>query len=154
LRQNLEPVPHPQHDPATVGELLYRLHHRRKLRNRARAQVVPKRKTARHDDGIAVFQVMRFMPEKAHRLLGHLLDGPVSVVIAVGSGENDDAKFHGKLASPEGIFSSLPRKTAKPPGSSERPGGRDNTRSGSSQVEGGAAVAFRPAPSASRHSRP
>jgi len=34
------------------------------------------------------------MPEKSHRLFGDLLDGPESIVIAVGTWKDDDSEFH------------------------------------------------------------
>jgi hypothetical protein len=37
---------------------------------------------------------MRIVPEKSYGLPGNLLDGPESIMIAVRSGENNDAKFH------------------------------------------------------------
>src|SRR5208283_2077465 len=43
------------------------------------------------------------MPQKCHWLLRHFLDSPVCVVIAVRSGENDDAKFH-RFALLEGLL--------------------------------------------------
>jgi hypothetical protein len=38
---------------------------------------------------------MGFMPKASDRLFCDLLDGPVSILIAVRSGEDDDAEFHG-----------------------------------------------------------
>jgi hypothetical protein len=38
---------------------------------------------------------VRIVPEKSNGLLSHRLDGPIRVVIAVGAGENENAKFHG-----------------------------------------------------------
>jgi hypothetical protein len=37
---------------------------------------------------------VRVVPEESYGLLGNLLDGPESIVVAVRSGENYDAKFH------------------------------------------------------------
>jgi hypothetical protein len=37
---------------------------------------------------------VRVVPEESYGLLGDLLDGPESIVIAVRSGKNNDAKFH------------------------------------------------------------
>jgi hypothetical protein len=34
------------------------------------------------------------VPEESDGLLGHLLDGPEGIVIAVGTGEDYDAEFH------------------------------------------------------------
>jgi hypothetical protein len=40
---------------------------------------------------------MRFVPEKRHRLLGHMLDSPKGVMVAVRARKDDDAKFHAAL---------------------------------------------------------
>jgi hypothetical protein len=34
------------------------------------------------------------VPEKSHGLFGDVLDGPVSIVVTVRSGKDDDSKFH------------------------------------------------------------
>jgi hypothetical protein len=50
--------------------------------------------SAGDDDSVASLKVVRFVPEKSNGLFGNLLDGPVRVVIAIRSRENEDAKFH------------------------------------------------------------
>jgi hypothetical protein len=52
------------------------------------------KQTLRDNDNVTILEVMRLMPVERGWLLGHLLDGPIRVVIAVRSGENDDAEFH------------------------------------------------------------
>src|SRR5208337_1041457 len=94
LAQNLEAVADAEHQTAAVGKLLHRLHDRRELGNCAGTQVVAIGKAAGHNDGVTILQIVRVMPEEGDRLLGHLLDGPVGIVIAVGSGKDDNAKFH------------------------------------------------------------
>ena len=37
---------------------------------------------------------MGFVPQKCDRLLGYVLDRPEFVMVAVGTGEDDDAEFH------------------------------------------------------------
>jgi hypothetical protein len=37
---------------------------------------------------------MRVVPEESDGLFGNLLDGPEGIVIAIRTGENNDAKFH------------------------------------------------------------
>jgi hypothetical protein len=49
-------------------------------------------------------EVVRLVPQERDRLLRHLLDGPIRVVIAVRSGENDDAEFHPSFLA-EGVYS-------------------------------------------------
>src|SRR5205085_4527841 len=94
LAQDLEAVTDAENQSSTVGELLHRFHDGRKLGDRARAQVVPVGKPARHNDRVAIFEVMRFVPQECDWLFRYLLDSPVSVVITVRSGKDDDAEFH------------------------------------------------------------
>src|SRR5580658_4328878 len=94
LAQNLKAVADPEHQSAAVSELLDRFHHRREFSDGASAQVIAEGKAAGNDDGIAVLQVMRLVPEECNRLLRNLLDGPIGIVIAIRSRENDDAEFH------------------------------------------------------------
>jgi hypothetical protein len=41
---------------------------------------------------------VRLVPKKRHRLLGHVLDRPIRVVIAIGTGKDDDPEFHVALS--------------------------------------------------------
>jgi phosphoribosylpyrophosphate synthetase len=93
--ENLETVADAEDESASVGELTNGFHDRRKLRDSASAEVIAKGKASRNDDGIAVLQVVRVVPEKSYGLLSDMLDRPESIVVAVGTGENYDAKFHG-----------------------------------------------------------
>ena len=56
--ENLETIANTEYQTAALSELLHRLHHGRKLGNRAGTQIIPISKTARHDDGITVLQVV------------------------------------------------------------------------------------------------
>jgi len=40
------------------------------------------------------------MPQKRDRLLRDMLNRPIGIVIAIGSGKDDDAEFHWFLAEP------------------------------------------------------
>src|SRR5258708_1256827 len=75
------------------GELAFRFHHGRKLRDGTGVEVIAIGKGSGDNDGVAVFEVMRLVPQECDRLFRYLLDGPVRVVIAVRSGKNDDAEF-------------------------------------------------------------
>src|SRR6185312_9300752 len=93
--KNLKSVTDSKHESATVRKLAHRFHHRRKSRNRSRSQVITIREAAGDNDRVAVLQIVRFMPQKSYRLLNDMLDRPESIVVAVGTRENDDAKLHG-----------------------------------------------------------
>src|SRR5258707_9157849 len=94
LTQNLEAVADTEDDSATGREFADGFHHGRELGDGTGAEVVTESKASGDDDGVAVLEVVRVVPEKRHRLPGDLLDGPKSIVIAVRSGEDYDAKFH------------------------------------------------------------
>jgi hypothetical protein len=94
LAQDLEAITDSDHQSAAFGEFLNRLHHGRELGYGAGAQVVAISKPAGDDDRVAVLQIMRIMPQECDRLPGHILDRPVRIMVTVGAGENDDAKFH------------------------------------------------------------
>ena len=67
LAQNLEAVADPEHDPAGAGELGDLLHHRRKARDRARAQVVAVGEAAGHDHRVDALEISVRVPQD-HRL--------------------------------------------------------------------------------------
>src|SRR3984893_6928652 len=94
LTQNLEAVADAEDQSASGGELADGVHHWGELGDGAGAEIVTEGETSGDDDGVAVLEVVRVVPEKSYGLLGDLLDGPESIVIAVRSGENNDAKFH------------------------------------------------------------
>src|SRR5581483_7643667 len=92
--QDLKAIADAEYESASIGEFLDRLHNRGELSDRTGAQVIAVGETAGHQNGVAVLQIVRLVPEKGYRLLGNLLDGPVRIVIVVRSGKDDDAEFH------------------------------------------------------------
>src|SRR5215469_2001289 len=94
LAENLKPIADTQHDAIVSRKFAHRFHDWRELGDRTRPQVIPVGEPAWHDDRIAIFQIVRLMPQERYRLLRDLLDGPISVVIAIRSGEDQHAKFH------------------------------------------------------------
>ena len=94
LAQNLEAVADAHHQAARVGKAAYALHDRRKPRDGAGAQVIAIGKSARHQDRVAAFQVVRLMPQIRHRLAHHAAEHVVRIVVAVGTGKDQNAKFH------------------------------------------------------------
>ena len=94
LSQDLKPVADAQHQSASGGKLLHRLHHRRKPSNRPGAQIVAIRKAARNQHRIHALQILRVVPEKRNRLLRNLRDHVVGVVVAIGPRKDQNAEFH------------------------------------------------------------
>src|ERR1019366_5560466 len=92
--QDLEAVADAQHQAALVGEFADGLHDRGELGDGAGAEVVAVSEPSWHDDGVAVLKVLGVVPKESYGLLRDLLDGPEGIVIAVGTGENNDAEFH------------------------------------------------------------
>ena len=100
LAENLKSIADAEHQPATLGKLTHRFHYGRELRDGPGAQIIAVRKASGNDDGIAIFEIMRLVPQERNWLLEHVLDCPVSVVITVGARKNDDAKLHGLSLNP------------------------------------------------------
>ena len=96
--ENLEAIANSQDHAAALGESLDGLHHWRKTRDGAGAQVIAEGKTAGQDDGIAVRQIFRLVPDEFDGLPQGVPDGVKSVVIAIGPGKNNDSKFHAVAA--------------------------------------------------------
>jgi hypothetical protein len=92
--QNLEAVANAQDHAAALGEFLDRLHHRRKARDGAGAQIVAVGKSAGQDDGVAIRKIFRLVPDEFDGLMEDVADGVKRIVVAIGPGENDDSKFH------------------------------------------------------------
>ncbi len=92
--QNLEAVADAEDEAAGVGELAHGFHDGRELGDGAGAEVVAIGEAPGNDDGIAVLEIVRVVPEESYGLFGDVLDAPESIVIAVGTGENYDAEFH------------------------------------------------------------
>ena len=69
--------------PPPYGKLAHRLHYGRELGNGAGAKVVAKGEASGDDDGIAVLEVLGMVPKERGFLLGHVLDGPEGIMIAV-----------------------------------------------------------------------
>src|SRR5882672_9961561 len=96
--QDLESVADTDHKSASSSKFLDRLHGRSESGDGARAQVVAIGETAWNDDGIALLQVLRLMPDHAARLLGDFRHHVVGVMVAVRAREDDHAKFHCGIA--------------------------------------------------------
>src|ERR1700674_2832725 len=96
--QDLEAVADAEHHSAAVCEFFDGLHHRRKTRDGAGAQIIAVGKSAGKDDGVAIRQIFRLVPDKFDRLPQNVADGVKRVMIAIGPGKNYDSKFHAVAA--------------------------------------------------------
>lgn len=94
LQKDLKAVANPKDPSAFGGESGYTAHDGRETGERARAQVVTIRKSTRQDDAIQIFDVRLFMPNESSFLIQDVLEGVITVVIAVGTGKRDDTKLH------------------------------------------------------------
>src|SRR5438132_7453204 len=100
--KNLEAVANAaDHFPAP-GEFLDGLHHRRKPRDGAGAQIVAVGKSTGQNNGVAIGKILGLVPDKFDGLLQDITNGVKRVVVAIGPGENDDSKFH-EVPAPCGI---------------------------------------------------
>ncbi len=96
--QNLKTVADAQDRAATAREFFHRLHHGRKARNRAGAQVIAKGEAAREDDSVAIRKVFRLVPDEFNGLVQDVSESVKRVVVAIGPGKDDDSKFHAVVA--------------------------------------------------------
>ena len=94
LEQNLEAVADAEHRPAGGGELLDRSHHRREARDRAGPQVVAVRETAWKNHRVRAAKIGLLVPDELGFLAEHVLRRVIRVVIAVGSGKDNDRESH------------------------------------------------------------
>ena len=92
--QNLKTIADADDQTTRGSKLTDLIHDGRKLSDCSRAQVVAVSKAAGHNNGITVFQVMRIMPEHRRLLAGGGNGRVVAILIAIGAGKDDDAKFH------------------------------------------------------------
>ena len=83
----------PSTGPPAAANVCHLLHDRREARDRAGAQVVAVREPARQDHGVGALEARVLVPDELGVLPEHVLGGVVGVVIAVGSGKDDDGEF-------------------------------------------------------------
>jgi hypothetical protein len=92
--EDLKTIADTEDKAAALSKAFDGLHDGRKARDGASAEVVAIGKAARNENGIDALQIFRVMPEKADGLVGDFSDDVVGVVVAVGAGKDEDAKFH------------------------------------------------------------
>src|SRR2546421_543111 len=62
------------------------------------AEVIAVGKSARQDDGVAIREIFRLVPDEFDGFPENVADGVKRVVVAIGPGKNDDSKFHAVAA--------------------------------------------------------
>src|SRR5713226_1003515 len=102
FEQNLKAIADPKNHAAVPGKLPDRFHHRRKACDGSGAQIIAVREAARQNDGVAIREVLRLVPDKFDGLFQDVPEGIKRVVVAIGPGEDDDSKFH-VVVTPWGI---------------------------------------------------
>ena len=95
LEEHLEPVADAQDEPAPAGELPDLPHERRELGDGPGPQVVAVGKTSGEDDAVHAPEVVVLVPEEDRRLAEDLLQGVISVMVAVRTGKDDDSELQG-----------------------------------------------------------
>ena len=98
--ENLKTVADSEHKPAAFGKLLDRIHHRRKTRERAGAQIVAVRKTAGKDHRVVSRKICFTVPDEVDRLAHVFRDHVIGIVVAIRTGKTITPNF--TLLSPRG----------------------------------------------------
>ncbi len=96
LGQHLKTIAHAQHQPAIVGELFHRLHHRAEPRDGAAPEVVAVAEAAGHDDRICIAEGIILVPDVA-RGVAEQPDGMDGVLVAIRGGELKNSKIHTRM---------------------------------------------------------
>ena len=94
FEQDLKPVADAEDRPAATRKLRDRGHHRRESSNRTGAQVVAVRKATGKDDHVGPAQGHVLVPHERRVGAQHVPSRVIRVVIAIGTGKDDDGKFH------------------------------------------------------------
>ena len=99
--EDLEAIADAQDQAAGTGKSIEGPHDRRKTGDGAGAEIIAIRKAAGQDDRIEAGEIFGLVPDEFDRLPQDAADGVESVVIAIGTGKDDNTNFH-RLATPWG----------------------------------------------------
>src|SRR5207302_10999364 len=102
LAERLKTVADTEDHAAGAREFFDGLHHRRKARDRASAEIVAVRETAGQDDGVAIRKVLRLVPDEFDGFVQDAAKRVKRVVIAIRAGKDYDSKLH-RVGSPKSI---------------------------------------------------
>src|SRR5579864_1658312 len=133
LTKNLKAVADPEDEPSGAREFFHRAHHRRKSRDRPRAQVIAISKSAGQQNRVKPIHFFGLMPEEFDRLTEHFAQRVPGVVIATRARKHDHTEFQLPESSLEDILSQraaiLPlRQRNLKPARNRGPGALDLTR--------------------------
>src|SRR6478735_2853554 len=84
--------------------LNYFLHDRRETGNGAGAQIIAVRETTRQHNKIATLQIVVFVPQLYNFLVHGLAQHVYHILIAIGTRENYNSKFHGAKVTKFQLF--------------------------------------------------
>ena len=97
LEQDLKPVADAKDRTAPPGKCRDLAHHWRKTGDGAGSQVVAMRKPPWQDHNVGAVEIAFLVPHKFGVFADDMFHGVVGIVIAVGSGKDDDSEFHDSL---------------------------------------------------------
>ena len=100
LAEDLEAVADAENEAAGGGEAADGIHNWREAGDGSGAQVISVGEAAGDEDGVAAFEVGGLVPEEGCRLSEQLGDDVLGVVVAVGTGKDEDAKLHMPRVAP------------------------------------------------------
>ena len=94
FEQHLEAIADAEHRAAAGGKPFDFAHDRREAGHRSGPEIVAVREATRQDDDVGALEVRVLVPDVLGLLAEHLSGGVVRVLVAVGSGKDDDREFH------------------------------------------------------------
>ena len=97
--EDLEAVADADHELSPLGLFSHGIHHGRESRNRSRPQVVAVAEPAGENEAVELRDVPLFVPDEFRVFLKNVLQDPVTIIIAIRTGENDYTEFHYELAA-------------------------------------------------------
>ena len=97
--KDLKAVADSEHKPAAFGKLLDRVHHGRKARERAGAQVVAVRKAAGKDHRVVSRKICFAVPDEVDWLAHVFGDHVIGIVIAIRTRKNNNSEFHASIST-------------------------------------------------------
>src|SRR6188508_3116222 len=98
LAQDLKTVADPEDELPFRGEILHRVHHRRKSRQRTGPKIIAVGKSSGNDHRIVTAKIGFFVPDEIDRLTDVLRHNVIGVVITIGTGKYYYSELH-KLVS-------------------------------------------------------
>src|SRR5688500_14021534 len=108
--ENLKAIADPEHGAAAAGKFRHAGHDWREPGDGAGAEVIAVREASRQHHHVGPLQGGFLVPDEFRILPEHVPGGMIGVVIAIRSGEDDDAEFHKSVQLPAASFQPQPRR--------------------------------------------